>query len=137
MRFQPTQLSYSLLIEPGFCSKQPEYYYSPVCAFPNHTPPPFSITNLPNPSRVYLSEPVFRNEIYQIPVQRKFAINCNHFPSVLRLATAQSRGSPIYIFGQIERYLRNYVKIVFHIFRQIERRAHKCIEVRLIEGEDV
>ena len=55
---------------------------------------------------------------------------CNHFPSVLRLATARSwRGSPTqYIFGQIERYLRNYVKIVFHIFRQIERRGQNVAQ---------
>ena len=69
---------------------------------------------------------------------RGFAINCNHFPSVPRLATARTwRGSPTqYIFGPIERYLRNYVKIGFHIFRQIERRGQNCIEVRLIEQED-
>ena len=69
--------------------------------------------------------PVFRNETSE------FAINCEGMQSFSICAQishcSEEGGSPTrYIFGRIERYLRNYVKIVFHIFRQIERRGPEC-----------
>ena len=110
------------LIEPGFHSKQRgcQNIITPPPKFPfvlRHTPLspqalfPFSIINLPAPSHgLFVGNLAARFPLmkYQIWVFHKLWVHAIIFSSVLRLATAQRRGSPTrYIFGQIERYLRN------------------------------